>query len=165
MKEKNNILKLSCSVNHIKFIDQDAKWIQMNSSLKLDLFFSDKLHLVEKGNFVPARPIYISVKNHYESQNNYQLNKIYKSVTIFSLNSGNFTILTPLSPCKPFSDCISVSPYKSVHNTFIKPVQKPSYISSIKSVLLAVPNCSIYNSSFEARNDCVNVSVSLCDSF
>ena len=98
IKETNNILKSSCSVNHINFIDQDANWIQMNGSLKPDLFYSDKLHLVEKGNLILAKSIYISVKSHYESQNNYQLNKTYKSVTIFSLNNTDFPTLTPLSP-------------------------------------------------------------------
>ena len=49
MKEINNILKSSCSVNHIIFIDQDENWIQMSVSLKLDLFYLAKLHLVEKG--------------------------------------------------------------------------------------------------------------------
>ena len=54
---------------------------------------------------------------------------------------------------------MSILPYKSVHNSFIKPVQKPSYISSIKPVPLAVRKCSVYNSSLGARNECVHVSV------
>ena len=84
IKETNNILKSSCSVNHINFIDQDANWIQMNGSLKPDLFYLDKLHLVEKGNLILAKSIYISVKSHYGSQNNYQTSTRCKSVTIFS---------------------------------------------------------------------------------
>ena len=39
IKETNNVLKLSCSVNHINFIDQDTNWIQMSGSLKPDLFY------------------------------------------------------------------------------------------------------------------------------
>ena len=54
---------------------------------------------------------------------------------------------------------MSVSPYKSVHNSFIKPVQKPSYISFIKPVPVIVSKCSVYNSSLGARNECVHVSV------
>ena len=145
----------SCSVNHIEFTDQDANWIQMNGSLKPDLFYSDKLHLVEKGNLILAKSIYISVKSHYRYRKNYQLSKTHKSVTVFSLNNADFPTLTPLSPRKPVSDCISVSPYKSVHNSFLKPVQKPSYISSIKPVLIVVRKCSVYNSSLGARNECV----------
>ena len=97
VKETNNILKSSCSVNHINFNDQDANWIQMSGSLKPDLFYSDKLHLVEKGNLILATSIYISLKNHYGSRNKYQLSKRYKSVTVFSLNNADFPTLTSLS--------------------------------------------------------------------
>ena len=59
------LLTLLTPRNHINFIDQDTNWIQMRGFLKLDLFYSDKLHLVEKGNFILAKSIYISVKNLY----------------------------------------------------------------------------------------------------
>ena len=68
-KETNNILKPLCSVNLIKFIDQDANWNQMNGSLEPDLFYSNKLHLVEKGNLILAKSVYISVKSHYKTRN------------------------------------------------------------------------------------------------
>ena len=48
IKETNNILKSSCSVNHINFISQDANWIQMSGSLKSDLFYLDEMHLWKK---------------------------------------------------------------------------------------------------------------------
>ena len=115
----------------------------MSGSLKPDLFYSNKLHLVEKWNLILAKSIYISVKSHNGSRNKYQLSKTYKSVTAFSLNNADFPTLTPLSPRKTVSDCISVSLCKSVHNSFIKPVQKP-YISSIKSLHLVVRKCSVY---------------------
>ena len=105
IKETNNILKSSCSVNHINFIDQDENWIQMNGFLKPDLFYSDKLHLVEKGNLILAKSIYISVRSYCESRNNYQLIKTYKYVTIFSLNNADFPTLTRLSPRKTVSVC------------------------------------------------------------
>ena len=122
MKETNNILKSSSSIKHINFIDQDVNWIQVSGSLKPDLFYFDKLHLVEKGNLILAKSLYTLVKNHYGSWNNYQLSKTYKSVTAFSLNNADFPTLTPLSPHQPDSDCISASPYKSVLNSSIKSV-------------------------------------------
>ena len=94
----------------------------MNGSLKPNIFYSDKLQLVEKGNLVLGNFIYISVKSHYGSRNNYQLSKMYKSVTAFSLNNADFPTLTCLSPRKSVSDCISVSSCKSVHNSFTIPV-------------------------------------------
>ena len=50
-------------------------------------------------------------------------------------------------------------PYKSAHNSFVKPVQKPSYISSIKPISLIVRKCSVYDSSLGARKECVPISV------
>ena len=113
----------------------------------------------------------------YGFQNNHQLTKTYKSVVEFLLNNTDFPVfthlsplafslsntdfptLTHLSPLKPVSNCISVSPYNSVDDSFIKPFHKPSYISSIKPVSVVVRKCSIYNSSPGARNECVHVSV------
>ena len=139
----------------------------MNGSIKPDIFYSDKLQLVEKRNLILAKSIYISVKSHYESRNNYQLSKTYKSLTIFSLSNADFPTLTPLSHCTPVSDCISVLSNKSVNNSFFKPVKNPSYISSIKPVPLVVCKCSVYNCSLGARNKCVHVSVNhtICKAF
>ena len=136
----------------MNFINQDANWIQISGSFEPDLFYLDKLCLVEKGNLFLAQSIYISVKNHYGSQGNYQLSKTYKSVTAFSLSNAGFPTLTPLSLGKPACDCISVLPYKSVHNSFIKSIQKASYISSFKPVAVVVYKCSIYNFFLGARS-------------
>ena len=77
----------------------------------------------------------------------------------FSLNKADFSTLTPLSPRKPVFDCTSVSSHKFVHNSFITPVQKLSYISSIKSVPLVIHKSYVYNSSLGTKNECVHVSV------
>ena len=103
IKESKNILKSSRYLNHINLTNQNTNWINMSGSLKPDLFYSDKLHLLEKGNVILAKSIYISVKNHYGSQNNYQLSKTDKSVTAFSLNNAVFPTLTLLPPYKLFS--------------------------------------------------------------
>ena len=86
----------------------------MSGSFKADLFYLDKLHLMKKVNFILAKSIYISVKNCYGSQNNYQLNKTCKSVTAFSLNNADFPTSTSLPPRKTVSYCISVLSHKSV---------------------------------------------------
>ena len=80
-------------------------------------------------------------------------------MTAFSWNNADFHTVTSLSPHKPVSDCISVSPYKSVYNSFITPVQKSPSISSIKPVPVVARKCFVYNSSLSARNECVHVSV------
>ena len=131
----------------------------MIGALKLDLSYLDKLDLVEKRSFILTKSIHTSLKNNYGFQNNKQPNKTFKSVTDFSLNNADFPALAPLSPCKPISDYISVSFYKSVHNSFMKSVHKPSYASSIKYVFVVVYKCFAYNFSPFARNGCVHVSV------
>ena len=85
----------------------------------------------------------------------------------FSLNNAAFPILTPLSHCKLVSDCISVLPHNGVRNSFIKPAQKPPYLSSIKPVPVVVQKWSVYNSSLGARNECVHVSINhtICKAF
>ena len=67
-----------------------------------------------------------SVKNRHGFQSNHEPNKTYKPVTALSLNNATSLTLTSQSPRKPVSDCISVPPYKSVHNSFIKPVHESS---------------------------------------
>ena len=167
IKETNNELKSSRLINftilstnfHINFIDQDTNQIQMSGSLKPDrFFFLNKLHLVEKGNFILAKSIYISMKNCYGFQNTHQLNKTYQSLTAFSLKNADFPTLTTVSP-RTYSDCISVSSNKSVQNSFIKPVHKSSSISSIKTVSVVVRKRSVYNSPPGVRSECVYASV------
>ena len=114
---------------------------------------------MKKGNFILTKSIHTSVKNNYGFQNNKQPNKTFKSVTDFSLNNADFLALAPLSSCKPISYYISVLFYKSVHNSFVKSVHKPSYASSIKHVFVVVYKCFVYNFSPSARNGCVHVSV------
>ena len=81
----------------------------MSGSLKPDLNYLNKLHLVEKGTFVLAKCTYISVKNRYRLHNTHQLNKTYKSVKAFTLNTADFPIL--IYPGEAISACISVSSY------------------------------------------------------
>ena len=96
IKEINNKLKLSCSVNSINFIKQGINWIQMSGSFNQ----SRSLLFVyaapgKKVNFVRAKSIYTSVKNRYWFKNK---NKTYKSVTTFSLNKADFPTLTSSLP-------------------------------------------------------------------
>ena len=114
---------------------------------------------MEKENFIPVKSIFPSDKNCYVFKSNHQSNKMYKSVTAFSFNNAEFPTLTPLFSCKHISDCINVPSYKSVRNSFIKPVHKTSNASSVKTVPEFVYKCFIYNSSPDAREKSCHVSV------
>ena len=113
-------------------------WVANRWVTPLNLIFSIR---------ISCKSIYISVKNHYGSQTNYQLSKTCKWATAFWLNNTDFPALASLSLRKSVSGFISVSPYKSVHNSLIKPIQKPSYLSFVKPVSVVVCKCSFYNSS------------------
>ena len=55
--ETNKILKVECSLNKFIFVNQDTYWTQPNGCLNSDMFYLDKLDLVEKGNLVLAKSI------------------------------------------------------------------------------------------------------------
>ena len=61
--ETNKILKVRCSLNKFFFIDQDTYWTQPNGCLSSDMFYLDKLHLVEKGNIVLPKSICRSMEH------------------------------------------------------------------------------------------------------
>ena len=60
--ETNKILKVKCLLNKFFFIDQDTYWTHPNGCLNSDMFYLDKLHLVEKENLVLAKSIYRSIE-------------------------------------------------------------------------------------------------------
>ena len=64
IKEVNQILKANCSKSFFIYIGYDSCWTFANGSLNPDLFFSDNVHLVEKGNLKLAESIFISIKNY-----------------------------------------------------------------------------------------------------
>ena len=55
--EINDLLSFKCSVNNIHFIDQSNRWTLNNGTLDFLLFYSDGLHLVEKGNLELGKSI------------------------------------------------------------------------------------------------------------
>ena len=96
---------------HLYLVNWNSADKYLLPHLKHDIFYLDKLHFVETGNFFIAKSVYISVKSRDGFQNEHQLNKTYKSVTGSSLNNVDFPTLTLMSPRKSVFDCISVSSY------------------------------------------------------
>ena len=50
INEVNDLLKSKCLVKSFHFINQNNGWALNNDTLDFSLFYSDALHLVEKGN-------------------------------------------------------------------------------------------------------------------
>ena len=80
IKKVNQILKLKCYESYI-FVSYDCGWTLANGSLNADLYYSHRLHLVEKGNLKWAELILnsIEVSNDFICRNhNNKLSKSYK---------------------------------------------------------------------------------------
>ena len=80
LKNVNEILKLKCVRFLFGYIVQDTDWTLANGPLNLELFSSDRIHLVGKGNSKLSGSISKSIKDFYDTANiNYcQLTKSYK---------------------------------------------------------------------------------------
>ena len=63
IKEVDQILKAKCSKSFFIYIGYNSCWTVANGSLNPDLFFSDNVLLVEKGNLKLAESIFSSTKN------------------------------------------------------------------------------------------------------
>ena len=87
IKEVNHILKAKCSKSLFIYIGYDSCWIFANGSLNADLFFSDNVHLAEKGNLKLTEAIFSSIKNCNSVTCNKQFLISYKIAVSFKLNN------------------------------------------------------------------------------
>ena len=79
MKDVNKILKLKCVRFLFRYIGEDTDWTLANGSLNPDLFYSGKIHLIEKSNSKLSKSIRKNIEDYYETGNIncYQLTKSY----------------------------------------------------------------------------------------
>ena len=105
IKEVNQILKAKCSKSFFIYIDYDSFWTFANGPLNSDLFFSDNLHLVEKGNLKLAESIFSSIKicNDFNCNKHKQFLTSYKVAVSFKLNNFDFPLLSSSTVSKPVS--------------------------------------------------------------
>ena len=88
--ETNKILRVKCPLNKFFFIDQDTYWTQPNGCLSSDMFYHDKLHLVEKGNMVIAKSICRSMEYYHRIMTRNEFKTSYKLTYVFQLNTADF---------------------------------------------------------------------------
>ena len=69
IKEVNQILKLECYKSSYTVVSYHSGWTLSNGSLNAGLYYSDRLHLVEKGNLKLA--IFNSMFNLIEVSNDF----------------------------------------------------------------------------------------------
>ena len=85
----NEILKLKYVRFSFSYIGQDNVWTLL---LNLELFFSEKIYLVVKGNLKLSKPIRQSIEDFYDTGNinPNQLTKSYKRAASFRLYNADF---------------------------------------------------------------------------
>ena len=118
--ETNKILKVKCSLNKFFFIDQDTYWTQPNGCLSSDMFYLDKLHLVEKGNIVLAKSICRSMEYSHEIITRNEFKTSYKLAAVFQLNNADFPVLLSKYVRKAVSGCTKVPSSKFISNIVAK---------------------------------------------
>ena len=109
INEVNDLLKYKCFVKRFHFINLNNGWTLNNGTLDFSLFYSDALHLVEKGNLKLGKSILKAVDSNSNANP-------YKSAVCFNLNECGFpTLPSPATRSKPL-----YSPAKCM-----VPVRKP----------------------------------------
>ena len=114
INEVNDILKSKCLVKSFHLINLNNGWTLNNGALDFLLFYSDGLHLVEKGNLKLGKSILKAI----DSNSNANL---YKNAVCFNLNECNFPPLpSPATTSKPFYSLVKyVGPVrKSIRRLF-----------------------------------------------
>ena len=109
INEINDLLESRCLVKSFHFINQNSGWTLNNGALNFSLFFSDGLHLVEKGNLKLGKSILKAIDSNSNANP-------YKNAVCFNLNECDFPPLpSPATRSKP--------PYDPVK--YVGPVPKP----------------------------------------
>ena len=120
--------------NGINFINH-TDWTFQDGSLKPNLFYADKLHLIKEGNAKLAASIYNSI-----DANAININEIVSVSSEVSACGTGFPMLpcnvsvcnSVCNPDKPTVKCVRISIYKFVSTTSVLP-GKPIHDSNIRS--------------------------------
>ena len=149
IKDLNEILKLKCVWFSFSYIDQNTDWTLANGSLNPELFYSDRIHLVEKGNSKLPKSIHKSTEDFYDTGhiNRYQSTKTYK-IASFVLSNADFPPLSTAS--KLHSTSINAFSEKHISNsTTVTPFSKTvlptskNFVPEDKSVRQLLSNTSL----------------------
>ena len=92
-------------------------WTLANGSLNPELFYSGKIHLVDKVNSKFSKSLNKSIEDFYETGNinRYQLTKFYKIAVSSVLSNADFPSLSTV--CKLHSTSVNAFPDRHIPNT------------------------------------------------
>ena len=126
--EINNDLSCKSKLNGINFINH-TDWTFQDGSLKPNLFYADKLHLIEEGNAKLAASIFNSINPNASNINEIVsvFSKVFACDTGFNLKQEDFPMLpcnvsalnSICNPDKPTVKCVRKSIYKFVSTSSV----------------------------------------------
>ena len=94
IKRVNQILKLECCESSYTYASHGRGWTLADGSLNADLYCSDRLHLVEKGNQKLAESIFNSIEVSNNSNHNNKFSKSYKNGCVFQIKQRWVSTIT-----------------------------------------------------------------------
>ena len=141
IKKVNQILKLKCYESSYNFVNYDSGWTLANCSLNADLYYSDRLHLVEKGNLKLTESIFnsIEVSSDFICRNrDNKFTKSYKMAVAFKLNNTDFPPLPFPSASKPVLSMSASLPFITACKPFPRNINIRSFAIAINTPISSV---------------------------
>ena len=119
-KDVIQILKLKLYKSYYTFVSYNSGWTLAKGSLSADLYYSDRLHLVEKGHLKLVESIFtsIEVSNDNICSNHNKFSKSYKMAVSFKLHNADFSPLSFPSASKPVSSVSASLPFITACKSF-----------------------------------------------
>ena len=113
----NEILKLKSVSFLFRYVNHDTNWTLCNGSPSPEVFYSDKIDLVEKINSKLSKSIRKSIEDIYGTGNinGHQLTKSFKTAVSFVLSNANFPLFSTVS--KLHSISINTFSHRYISNT------------------------------------------------
>ena len=116
IKKVNQILKLKHDESSYTFVSYNSGWTLANGSLNANLYYSDRLHIVEKGNLKLAESLFnsIEVSNDFicrNHNNKFSKSPSNKMAVSFKLSKTHIPPLLFPSASKPASSISASLPF------------------------------------------------------
>ena len=142
IKNVKQILKLNCYESSYTFVSYNNSWTLANGSLNVDLYYSDRLHLVEKAYLKLAESIFnsIGVSNDFICHNhNNKFSNSYKMAVSFKLDNTDFPPLPFPSASKPVSFFSASLPFITACKPSPRNINTRSFAIATNTPISSVP--------------------------
>ena len=148
IKKTNQTVKLECHKSSYTFVSYDSGWTPAHVSFNADLYYSDRLHLVEKRNLKLSELIFNLIKGYNDficCNHNNKFGKSYKMDVSFKSNYAGFP--PPLFPSasKAVSSISASLPFITACKPFPYNINMRSFAIATNAPISSVPRILQYN--------------------